>query len=105
MSDAVENDPQVYYIAAAADGQGPETHVLKHGETFGVFDGFGDITVAGGGQGLYHNGTRYLSGLRLHMAGLRPFLLGASPGIAGHLLTVDLTNPDEIGRASCRERV
>ena len=65
MSDAVGDDPQVYYIAAAADGQSPETHVLKHGETFGVFDGFGDITVAGGGQGLYHNGTRYLSGLRL----------------------------------------
>jgi glycogen debranching enzyme len=94
MSDAVDNDPQTYYIAAAADGQSPETHVLKHGETFGVFDGFGDITVAGGGQGLYHNGTRYLSGLRMHMAGLRPFLLGASPGLAGNVLSVDLTNPD-----------
>ena len=93
MSDVVE-DPQPYYIAAAADGQGPETHVLKHGETFGVFDGLGDITVAAGGQGLYHNGTRYLSTFRLHMAGERPFLLGASPGLTGHLLTVDLTNPD-----------
>jgi glycogen debranching enzyme len=93
MSDAVQ-DVQVYDIAAAADGQGPETHVLKQGETFGVFDGFGDITVAGGGQGLYHNGTRYLSGLRMRLAGLRPFLLGASPGMAGHVLTVDLTNPD-----------
>jgi len=30
----------------------------------------------------------------MHMAGLRPFLLGASPGVTGHVLTVDLTNPD-----------
>jgi len=86
--------PDAYYIVADAGGQVPETRALKQGDTFGVFDAFGDISGTGAGQGLYDNGTRHLSHCQLSVAGHRPFLLGSSPGASGHVLTVHLTNPD-----------
>ncbi len=40
--------------------------MLKHGDTFAVFDHYGDIKPGGlGEEGLYHEGTRYLSCLLL----------------------------------------
>ena len=39
--------PDAYYIVAATDGDDPETRLLKQGETFAVFDVFGDITGKG----------------------------------------------------------
>lgn len=86
--------PDTYYIAAESDGQDPELCVLKHGETFGVFDLFGDISTRRGQLGLFHAGMRHLARYRLTVAGHRPFLLSSSPGASSHLLTVDLTNPD-----------
>ena len=44
--------------------------------------------------GLYHDGTRHLSALRLRLSGQRPFLLGSAPDSKSHVLGVDLTNPD-----------
>ena len=38
--------------------------MLKYGDTFAVFDRTGDISGPGE-QGLYHDGTRYLSMLTL----------------------------------------
>ena len=89
---AVADAPDAYYIVAET-GLDPETRALKDGETFGVFDVFGDIGN-GAGQGLYHDGTRYLSSCQLRLTGHRPFLLGSSTGSGGHVLTVHLTNPD-----------
>jgi glycogen debranching enzyme len=86
-----------YYIVAATDGDDPETRLLKQGETFAVFDVFGDITGKAG-QGLYHDGTRHLSAFRLRLNGQRPFLLGSSPDSRSHVLRVDLTNPDMAAR-------
>jgi glycogen debranching enzyme len=90
---SVADAPDAYYIVAET-GLDPETRALKDGETFGVFDVFGDITANGGGQGLYHDGTRHLSLCHLRLTGHRPFLLGSSIGGGGHFLTVHLTNPD-----------
>ena len=47
------------------------TRVLKHGETFAVFDRFGDIQPLGvrRATGLYHDGTRYLSRCELRLDG------------------------------------
>jgi len=92
---AVADAPDAYYIVAES-GPDPETRALKDGETFGVFDVFGDISGrgAGAGQGLYHDGTRHLSLCQLRLTGHRPFLLGSSTGAGGHVLTVHLTNPD-----------
>ena len=48
------------------------TRVLKHGDTFAVFDHSGQIKPGGlGEEGLYHEGTRYLSCLILELDGSR----------------------------------
>jgi hypothetical protein len=50
-----------FYILATASKAGERTAVLKHDDTFAVFDYLGDIGAFGTGeQGLYHEGTRYL---------------------------------------------
>ena len=87
---AVADAPDAYYIVAET-GLDPETRALKDGETFAVFDVFGDIGASGAGQGLYHDGTRHLSLCQLRLTGHRPFLLGSSTGSGGHVLTVHLT--------------
>ena len=70
--------------------------VLKHGDTFALFDQYGDIRPGKDGeQGIYHDGTRYLSRLELRLEGARPFLLSStSSAMTMTSLTVALTNPD-----------
>lgn len=84
-----------YYILANSSLADQRTMVLKQGDSFGIFDWFGDIHQVGTGtQGIYHNGTRYLSRLELNINGRRPLLLSASPREDNQALVVDLTNPD-----------
>ena len=60
-----------------------------------VFDRYGDIRPIGlGEEGLYHRGTRFLSGLGLRIAGERPLLLGSTARGDNSRLAIDLTNPD-----------
>src|SRR5262249_12562362 len=67
----------------------------KHGDTFAVFDHFGDVKPTGlGEEGLYHEGTRFLSCLVLALNGGRPLFLSSTVGEDTDVLTVDLTNPD-----------
>ena len=40
-------DPSQYYIVTATDRRDERTRVLKHGDTFAVFDAFGDIAGVG----------------------------------------------------------
>ncbi len=69
--------------------------MLKHGDTFAVFDRFGDMRPVGlGEQGVYHRGTRHLSALSLRLQGTRPLLLSSNVREDNALLTVDLSNPD-----------
>src|SRR3990167_2348718 len=70
--------------------------VLKHGETFAVFDRYGDIRPVGrlGAQGIYHEGTRFLSALRLLVGDQRPLLLSSTVRQDNVLLGVDLMNTD-----------
>ena len=71
------------------------SRVLKQGDTFAVFDRFGNIQRVGmGEQGLYHEGTRYLSRLELRLMDRRPLLLSSTVKEDNALLAVDLTNPD-----------
>ena len=78
--------------------------MLKHGDTFGVFDRNGDV-VAGEGfaEGLYHRDTRHLSRFELAFDGLRPILLSSSTRDDNATLTCDLTNPDLQGNGSALE--
>ena len=51
-----------FYILASATLADERTRVLKQGDTFAVFDCYGDIQPYGRDeQGLYFDGTRFLS--------------------------------------------
>ena len=84
-----------FYILASSSMADDRTRVLKHGETFGVFDRYGDIQPVGRGtQGLFHQGTRFLSRQELFLNNDRPMLLSSMVKEDNALLAVDLTNPD-----------
>jgi glycogen debranching enzyme len=69
--------------------------VLKQGDTFAVLDRYGDIFPVGLAEnGLYHEGTRYLSRLSLRIGGERPLLLSSAIKADNALVAVDLTNLD-----------
>ncbi|MCR4296571.1 MAG: amylo-alpha-1,6-glucosidase [Elusimicrobia bacterium] len=86
-----------YYILSSSALADDRTRILKHGDTFAVFDRFGDAhPLRFGEQGMYHEGTRHLSRLELRIEKMRPFLLSSTVLEDNTLLAVDLTNPDFI---------
>jgi glycogen debranching enzyme len=90
-----EADGGPHHILAACSPADERTRVLKHGDTFAVFDHYGDIKPSGlNEEGLYHQGTRYLSCLLLELAGGRPFFLRSTVRDENDQLAVALTNPD-----------
>jgi glycogen debranching enzyme len=90
---AGDYDP--FYILATSPLADDNTRVLKHSDTFAVFGHYGDITPTGlGEEGLYHEGTRFLSCLVLSLGEHRPLLLSSTVKEDNDLLAVDLTNPD-----------
>lgn len=92
-SELAHDDP--YYIVAPAPLAGERDRVLKQGDTFAVFDHHGDIRPVGmKEQGLFHEGTRFLSGLVLRLGRGEPLFLSSTVKEDNALLTVDLTNPD-----------
>ena len=83
-----------FYIPVTGPSTRPR-RVLKHGDTFAVFDSFGDIgATAGGPDGIYFDDTRFLSRLEMSLNGMQPLLLGSNVYDDNSMLTVDLTNPD-----------
>jgi glycogen debranching enzyme len=83
------------YTLATSSLADDRTRVLKHGETFAVFDRYGDIQVTARGElGLYHEGTRFLSRSILRLGRHRPLLLSSTVKDDGAHLTVNLTNPE-----------
>jgi glycogen debranching enzyme len=93
-----------YYILATSSTADQDDQVLKHGESFAIFDRWGDVQPVGKGEeGVYHRGTRHLSGLRLRLADERPLLLGSTTRHDNSRLSIDLANPDmELGGRSLR---
>ena len=84
-----------FYIRAQSSLADARTRVLLNGDTFAVFDLYGDIhSVGHGQQGIYHQETRHLSNLQVFIAGYRPILLSSTVRDDNVLLAVDLTNPD-----------
>ncbi len=84
-------------VATATTRADERTRVVKEGETFAVFDRFGDIRSTDSieqEQGLYHRDTRFLSRLELTFGkGSRPLLLNSTITKDNTLLVIDLTNP------------
>jgi glycogen debranching enzyme len=84
-----------FYILATSTRLADRTRVLKHGDTFAVFDRFGDMAPVGMGElGPYHEGTRFVSRLGLLLGQERLLLLNSRVSDDNMVLTVDLTNPD-----------
>jgi glycogen debranching enzyme len=95
MTESAHIEASPYHILASAEVLDDRTLVLKHGDTFAVFDHRGDVKPGGlGEEGLYHEGTRYLSRLVLELNGGKPFFLGATVRDENDQLVVALTNPD-----------
>lgn len=84
-----------WYVLATSSRSGDPGRVLKYGDTFALFDRFGDMPRAGTGEhGVYHQGTRFLSRHELRMAGQRPVLLNSVVRRDNGVLVVEITNGD-----------
>jgi glycogen debranching enzyme len=95
MKNGYRRNDQCSIVITSSSLTDDHMEVLKQGDTFGVFDGNGDIhSLRTGSQGLYHGGTRFLSRFELAINGERPSLLSSTVKEDNVLLSVDLTNPN-----------
>src|SRR5690606_3018519 len=84
-----------YYVHATSSRVDDRKSVLKQGDTFGVFDRYGDAHPFGHGEhGVYHQDTRFLSRWELLIDGQRPLLLNSIVTHGTGIFAVDLTNTD-----------
>jgi glycogen debranching enzyme len=79
-------------IIATASRLDEAHRVLKQGETFAVLGCAGDVRP-GSEQGIFHEGTRFLSRLELTLDGRQPLILSSNVRQGG-VFVVDLMNPD-----------
>ncbi|MGH7561362.1 MAG: amylo-alpha-1,6-glucosidase [Gemmatimonadales bacterium] len=94
MEEIIQVESQ-YYIRATSERVAHRARVLKQGEAFALFDRRGDIQPIGlGEQGVFYQGTRFISRLELLLDDRRPLLLSSTVNEDNALLAVDLTNPD-----------
>jgi glycogen debranching enzyme len=98
-----EGDTSVLVTSAMA---AVKSLTVKHANTFAVFDQKGEIPMpaTGGDQGVYHHGTRFLSGYEFFIEHAKPLLLSSDITRDNHLITVDMTNPDVISGGNLRIR-
>jgi len=95
MAEEIIRVNDAYYILATSTRVDDRRRVLKHGDTFAVFDRYGDIDNVGPPEfGIYHHDTRFLSRLSLRLGNHRPMLLSSTVKEDNALMSVDLTNPD-----------
>jgi glycogen debranching enzyme len=84
-----------YYVLASSALADDRTRVLKYGDTFGVFNRYGDIEAIGHGQlGLFHVEARHLDRMTVRLGGSTPLLLSSTVRGDNAFLSVDLTNVD-----------
>ncbi|HEY4594033.1 MAG TPA: glycogen debranching N-terminal domain-containing protein, partial [Thermoanaerobaculia bacterium] len=97
MEEKTVSTQEPYSILATGSRPDERTRVLKHGESFGVFDRGGAIRSEGLGElGLFHRGTRFLNTFEIFLDDQRPLLLSSTVR-RDNALIVDLTNPDLLG--------
>ena len=93
MSDVIEVQGH-YYIRANASIADAGSRVLKHADTFAIFDRHGNVRPLGfENQGIFHEGTRFLSRWNLLINNSVPLLLSSNVREDNDFLIVDLTNP------------
>jgi hypothetical protein len=92
-----QDDRAAHSILATSGFADDRTRVLKQGDTFAVLDHCGGMKPGGlGEEGLYHEGTRFLSCLSMDLEGKDLFFLGPSSRAENGQLAVALTNPDQL---------
>ena len=93
--EVVKLDDDQFYILSTSGRIDDRTRVLKHGDTFAVFDRFGEIDALNRSQfGIFHQDTRFLSRFTIRLNQARLLLLSSTIKEDNARLTVDLTNPD-----------
>jgi glycogen debranching enzyme len=83
-----------YYIATTASRTDDQARVLKYGKLFFLFDRLGDVSGGMSGEGLFCDGTRYLSKLSFTLWNERPLLLSSTVATNNFLFTADIANLD-----------
>jgi hypothetical protein len=81
-----------YYIATTASPADDRARVLKYGSLFFVFDRLGDVNGSPGGEGLFCDGTRFLSELSFTLWNARPLLLSSTVATTNFLFTADIAD-------------
>lgn len=90
-----EVNTQQFYIATKSAPPDERTRVLKYGKMFAVFDRYGDVeTIGRGEEGIFYDGTRFLSEFALFIGNSRPLLLSSTIRDDNSLFSADLTNLD-----------
>jgi glycogen debranching enzyme len=94
--DVIAADEQ-FAILSETERPAGTSRVLKYGDSFAVFDAYGNIVAAPGSEhGLYHGGTRFLSRLELLLGHRQPMLLSSTISEDNMLFCADLTNLDVV---------
>lgn len=92
QSDSAKGD---WDVQAGTHRAPAQIQVLKHGNTFAIFDRLGEIDLhSTSEQGVYYRGTRHLSGWELLINGKRPLLLNSTMKEDNSLLVVQMTTPE-----------
>jgi glycogen debranching enzyme len=100
----VDPEPRPEFeIAALSAISDDRTLVLANGDSFAVTDRHGEMRPAPTSRhGLYAGGTRFLSGLWLHVAGTRPLLLSSGVRSEEGGVFVHESNPDILEHPALR---
>lgn len=94
---------QKYYISTAEAPAEDRPQVLKYGDLFAVFNRYGDIEPSGmGEEGLFYEGTRFLSRFALRLGSSQPLLLSSTTTRDNFLFCSDLTNVDHATDAGAK---
>src|SRR5262249_27880978 len=94
MTDIVRVEDE-YYVRASSALADDRTRVLKCGDTFAVFNRYGNIEDLGASQfGLFHAECRHLSRFTVRLNQKQGMLLSSTIRDDNAFLSVDLTNAD-----------
>jgi hypothetical protein len=89
-----DEQPQPFYIAAHDSLVDEPPRTLKHGDTFALFDHYGDLASRRGNTWACITRTRVPFALKLTVEQRSPLLLCSTVHANNAMLDVDLTNPD-----------